>query len=138
MYTCLPGSLFASSSQHDPVGMIRMDRLKAFRLGNDQLIQGIEISLGAGNDDICICPMTAEDARVWNLLLRIHGLDVGLLGLDSNRDFTDCIDALCDRVNVELQQGIGCLDDLIDRFISRVYGSGSHGGKDMDFPIRTF
>src|SRR5690606_27820099 len=91
-------SLFSSLSKHYSMIVIGMHRFKAFGLRDDQFIQGVQIGLGAGNNDVGVRAMPTKDTRVGNLALGIHRLQ-SVLSLDAHRDLTHGVDPFRDRMD---------------------------------------
>src|SRR5512143_3336376 len=75
-------------SQHHAMIVICVNWFDSFSLGNDQFIQRVEVGLRAGNHDVGISTMSAEDALVHLFALRVHRVQA-VLTLDADRYFAE-------------------------------------------------
>ena len=91
-----------------PVGCTVASQFRGLgaRIGNDQLVQGCQVSFGAGDNNVGVGPMTAKGARLvvscWASSLWLPSCSP----LDAHGHLAKGVDPLCDGMHGELQQGV--------------------------------
>src|SRR4030066_1138295 len=105
-----------------------------FGLCDDEFVESFNVSLGAGVNDIGIRTVSSIDTSIFNFFLRAHRM-MTISGLYAHDYFAESINAFGDRMNVELEQRVGYIDNSINRFVGGITRTSTKRGVSVIFAV---